>query len=550
MADKHVGPFLLGAKLGDGGMGVVYRATYTKTGQEVALKVLPLELSDDEKIVARFERELEILKKLKHPHIVQCYGGGRTGKQRFYAMEIVPGGTLSRMLKQRNQLPWQEVIEYSIQICDALHYAHSNGIIHRDLKPANLLISKDGRLKLSDFGIARDIAATALTATGRTVGTYHYMAPEQINGNSPVSHKTDLYALGCVVYEMLTGSPPFDGENPAQIFHGHLNKNIPRAAKLALDCPVWLDGLIAQLLDKNPDKRPFDAASTSLAFQEVRDKVARNVSLAGHAVSGQPTGLAVTTEVGVAKDLLKRKKSKKKETGPIYQRTWFMSLMLVLLLALMVWPFLPQTEEQLFTRAEALMKRDDPDNWRTARDKYITPLQQRFPQSRHLTVAQEWIDRLEMHNAEERLKYAARFGREPTSEGERLYIAANKYEKFGDRVTALEHYRSMIKFLETVPKSRPYQNLARRQIEAIEKSGGGKDDRAKIVADNLKKAEDLYASGQTLEARKIWRSLVTLYESNKELIPQVTQAQNRLDGKMPEKPEPEPQPEPEPAPEK
>jgi serine/threonine protein kinase len=531
MVDKQVGPFVLGKKLGDGGMGVVYRATYTKTGQEVALKLLPPELQDNEKIVARFERELDILKKLKHPHIVQCYGGGRRGTQRFYAMELIAGGSLSQHLRMRGQLPWEEVLDYGLQICQALAYAHGNGIIHRDIKPANLLITKNGQLKLSDFGIARDNAATALTATGRTVGTYHYMAPEQIKEGN-VSHKADLYALGCVLYELLTGEPPFDGESPAKIFYKHLEDKPPRAAKKALDCPVWLDSLITQLLEKDPANRPFDAASVEHALKEIREKVEHQQSLAQHAVSGQPTALAVTTEVEAARQLLQKKRKRKVDKGPIYQKTWFLVTCLVGLLGVIGWSLLPLGEEQLFRRAEAKMKSEDPADWRTANELYLTPLQTRFPKGQYATQVQGYIDRIEMSKAEERLKMSSRIGLDPKSEGERLYITAFRYEQFGDRVTALEHYRSLVQLLQgsTDPGQRAFVNLARRQMAKIDAAGGTHEDRQKIVGDALHKADQLYASGQTLEARKMWQSVVTLYEKNQELEPQVAQAQERLMG--------------------
>src|SRR4029077_4995551 len=259
MAERQLGPFLVGEKLGVGGMGVVYRATYTKTGQVVALKLLSVELSGKPRLGARFERELAILKRLKHPNIVPCFGGGKFGEQHFLAMELIEGGTLATELKKRNKLSWGEVIPLGLPICSALEHAHEHGIIHRDLKPSNLLRTKDGKLKLADFGIARDTDATALTAAGKTVGTFAYMAPEQIRGNPPVTAQTDLYALGCVMYELLTGAPPFAAETAGELLYLHIEKKPVRVSTFALDCPVWLDTLLQQLLEKEPEKRPRDA---------------------------------------------------------------------------------------------------------------------------------------------------------------------------------------------------------------------------------------------------------------------------------------------------
>jgi serine/threonine-protein kinase len=180
MAERRIGPFIIGRQLGAGGMGVVYRAVYTETGREVALKVLPPGLIGDDKIRARFEREIGILKKLSHPNIVRYYGGGTHEGQRWYAMELIDGGAVSQLLKRRGRLTPEQAIEAGRQLCAALEHAHNAGIIHRDLKPGNLFITTRGRIKLGDFGIARDTEASPLTAAGKTVGTYAYMAPEQI----------------------------------------------------------------------------------------------------------------------------------------------------------------------------------------------------------------------------------------------------------------------------------------------------------------------------------------------------------------------------------
>ncbi len=138
--------------------------------------------------------------------------------------------TLEKAIIDRGSLPWREVVELGIQICDALHYAHERGVVHRDLKPSNLMVTNDGKIKLTDFGIAKDLDKTALTATGRTLGTAAYMAPEQIRGTPAVSHKTDLYALGIVLYQMLVGKPAFEGSSPVVLMHCHLNESPPRAS--------------------------------------------------------------------------------------------------------------------------------------------------------------------------------------------------------------------------------------------------------------------------------------------------------------------------------
>ncbi|MCA9091657.1 MAG: serine/threonine protein kinase, partial [Planctomycetaceae bacterium] len=272
---RRLGPFLIFEEIGVGGMGVVYRARYEKNGTEVALKVLAPELVADPKIEKRFIRETDILKKLRHPNVVRLFGAGKSKTQRFYAMELVEGGTLDSILKRRGTLTWEETVAYSMQIAKALEHAHNAGIVHRDLKPGNLLVGDDGELKLSDFGIARDTQATALTQAGKTVGTMNYMAPEQISGAQPISLRTDLYALGCVMFQMLSGSPPFRSENQAELLFKHLDEMPPSIHDLNPDVPVPLGNLINDLLAKHPDDRPYDALAVQMLLGKVREQVAK-----------------------------------------------------------------------------------------------------------------------------------------------------------------------------------------------------------------------------------------------------------------------------------
>jgi serine/threonine-protein kinase len=539
MAERQLGPFLLGKKLGVGGMGVVYRATYSKTGQVVALKLLSKELSIKPRLVARFERELAILKKLKHPNIVPCYGGGKLGEQHFLAMELIEGGTLATELKRRSKMSWEEVITVGLQICSALEHAHEHGIIHRDLKPSNLLRTTDGKLKLADFGIARDVDATALTAAGKTVGTFAYMAPEQIRGDPPVTAKTDLYALGCVLYELLTGAPPFAAETAGELLYLHIEKKPVRVSTFALDCPVWLDTLVQQLLEKEPEKRPRDASAVSLALTEIEVKVAEQASVLTHAASGMPTNLNVTGDTNQVRSLLKSKKKKRRDTSPIYERTWFLSMCLVLVLGFIAWSLWPPNEDQLLRKATTLMETDEPANWAIARKDYLSKLQTRFPDGESAALVQQYIDKIDMHDAEEKLKYKTRWGKEPATEGERLYAQARQYELFGDRVTALEKYESMIQVLGDGSEARPYVNLAKRQKAQIESSGDARLDRLEIVAKAMQSADKAYRDGKVVEANQIWKSIIALYGENKELRPQVRKARARLADK--EDPDAEPE---------
>lgn len=272
MPRHRLAEFEVGDVLGVGTVGTIYKATDRESGETRAIKKLHPGVSQDKLIRARFEREMQILERLRHPNIIAYHGGGMDEGQLFYAMELVEGGTVKDLLEGDRALSWPVVVAIGRQICSALQFAHNHGVIHRDLKPGNLFLTRSGEVKLGDFGIARDNTASDLTDTGLTVGTHAYMAPEQITGESSISGKVDLYALGCCLFEMLVGRKVFDGENFAQLFEQHLRKSPPRVRQFVPDCPEELDQVIFELLAKSPDDRPFNARAVQAVMLQLDEK--------------------------------------------------------------------------------------------------------------------------------------------------------------------------------------------------------------------------------------------------------------------------------------
>ncbi len=250
--------FRLKEPLGVGSVGTVYRAETDDIDVPVAVKVLHPNIAHDAAMVTRFQREIVVMERLQHPHIVRHFGGGRIDGQYFFAMELLDHGSLKDRLRQ-GPLPWPLAAFYATQIASALQHAHNHGVIHRDLKPSNLFFGADGRLILGDFGIARDTHDPDATDSGKAVGTYAYMSPEQICADRQITGQADLYSLGCVLYEMLTGRPPFTGENFAQIWDQHLHAAPHGLREQGVECPEWLEALVMQLLEKEPHQRPFNA---------------------------------------------------------------------------------------------------------------------------------------------------------------------------------------------------------------------------------------------------------------------------------------------------
>jgi serine/threonine-protein kinase len=273
MHPERVGPYLIDRKIGAGGMGNVYHGVHETTGQEAAIKVLPASMAREDGFVQRFSREIDALRQLSNRHIVQLFQDGATADGTFYyAMEFVDGVTLTTAITDRKRLPWRDVIHLTMQIAAALKAAHDAGIVHRDLKPSNLMLTKDGVVKLTDFGVASLFASTRLTRTGGVVGTAEYMSPEQARGQR-ASRRSDLYSLGAVMYAMLTGRPPFTGPSANDILQKHQFAQFDKPSRYVADLPRLVEELVCQLLEKDPAKRLPDALVVMKRLEQIRTRL-------------------------------------------------------------------------------------------------------------------------------------------------------------------------------------------------------------------------------------------------------------------------------------
>ncbi|MBS0201886.1 MAG: serine/threonine protein kinase [Planctomycetes bacterium] len=529
MAKRMIGPFEVGDRIGVGGMGIVYRATYTKNGAPVALKVLSPEVSDSEALQRRFEREISILKKLQHPNVVRYYGGGRFGAQRFYAMELIAGGSVEDYLKIKKKLPWEEALDITMQVAKALEHAHEAGIVHRDLKPANLLLTGEHQIKLTDFGIARDTTATALTAAGKTVGTYAYMAPEQIRGKPPVDKKTDLYALGCVLFEMIAGETPFLSDNQGELLMMHLQEEPPRITSLVPDCPIFVEDLIFHLLEKDPAERPYDALALQVEIDDVRKKIGEQRSIAAETLAGGTANAGGTRGAEELKAAMgkTKKKKKKQDSSPIYERTWFLGLCLSLVLGFLVWHMLPWGEDKLMAEAERLLKSEFASDQIQARDKYLKLLLTRYPEGHHAAQAAAMIIDVDKKEVTTQMRARAKLRQPPANEAERQYLNAEKFLQFGDQVTALRKFGAILDLFKTKDEYRIYVLLCQDEIDKI-LAQSGSESLASFLNKRLKDADTARQSGRVGEAESIWTSIKTLYEDNEEAKVHVAYAKKKL----------------------
>lgn len=253
-------------------MGTVFRGIYKETKTPVAIKILASALAEDINFQNRFMKEIEALRQLKHPNIVRLLGYGREEMCFYYAMELVNGRSFEEEIRSGRSFGWRETLSYAIQIASALNCAHVHGIIHRDLKPANLMLTSNGIVKLSDFGIATLFGSDKITSVGSVVGTINYMAPEQAAAQ-PVTTRTDLYAFGAVLVALLTGHPPYSASTLPEIIHQHATSPARRPSQMGIDLPVEFDELIGRLLERNPEKRPKNAYFVQRLLEAMQEEL-------------------------------------------------------------------------------------------------------------------------------------------------------------------------------------------------------------------------------------------------------------------------------------
>ena len=534
MSARQIGPFILDQQIGVGGMGIVYSAMYPKNNKKVAIKVLAPGLISDPKLLKRFEREIEILKRLDHPNIVKYFGGGTHGDQRWYAMEYIDGGSLQQVLKKRKRLSWEQTVHVGRQVSSALEHAHNAGIIHRDLKPANLFLSKKGRLTLGDFGIARDTEATALTAAGKTVGTYAYMAPEQIQAGFPITGKTDLYALGCLLYEVIVGETPFKSDNPMDMLMQHLNDDPYNVCEKVPDCPVWLDQLIERLLAKSPDDRPHDALAVHTELGEIRDKVTAGV---GAAMADTVVGKRASKQAGAQeKSPNKKKKKKKKKDVPFHEQTWFLAICLIALIGATAWLLRPPGEDSYRDSWNELMsvngseQQEDVEYARRAAAEKADEYLKTFPDGEYVAEAREVSDSIHpliletplkkladrdaeidspfkaqcaqavKREDEEGLKYVIDWSNtsEPNSGGSLVVNplpAMQRWKALTNTGRAMESPDDETRWL-TILCENHHGHFRQMLIES--------SDAYKYLRERMETAEELFAKGETAEATAIW----------------------------------------------
>jgi len=310
-----VGRYVILDRIGSGSMGRVYKARHLMMDRTVAIKIIAPEIASNERVVARFQREMKLVGRLDHPNVVRAFDADRVSKVLFIVMEYVPGQSLGERLK-KGPVPALEMVEYAAQACLGLAHAHGQGIVHRDIKPSNILVTNDRKVKVLDLGLGvlmeADTSATFATADGIAVGTVDYMSPEQACGRE-VDGRTDVYGLGCTIYHLTTGKLPFPGSNPIERLGKRLSgKHVPITEHLP-DVPASFVRVLDKMMALKPSERYATAAEAAEALASlVRPrKVPQAITTTPQSDSQKPTPAPAPVEKII-------------QTEPVYPR-WFRS---------------------------------------------------------------------------------------------------------------------------------------------------------------------------------------------------------------------------------
>jgi len=351
------GRYELIEKIGGGGMALVYKAKCKLLNRFVAVKLLRPEFTADEEFVKRFRIEAQAAASLSHPNIVSIYDVGKEDDMHYIVMEYVNGITLKDYLIQNSVLDWKEAVNIVIQICSAIEHAHENHIVHRDIKPHNILLTKDGVAKVTDFGIARAVTSSTITVVGSTIGSVHYFSPEQARGGFS-DEKSDLYSLGIVLYELVTGKLPFNGESPVAIALKHIQDIAEEPLSVKEDLPQGVNDIIMLAIEKDQKNR-YQSATEMLEhlYQVLKNP---NMELAlddGENIYDSPT--VRMPSIGEKKNLgekdfqktggnkMKKKKKEKTTTILAIATSIIVIGLIVFLVGKIIWPALAPPDEYL-----------------------------------------------------------------------------------------------------------------------------------------------------------------------------------------------------------
>lgn len=534
MIGTRIGTWVIEAEVGRGPMGTVYKARSADFAGEqpavAAVKLLTHPLTQEAAFQARFPAEMLALRRLSHPNVARFYDSGVHAGLAYYATEFVDGTDCGTLLRQREKtagtpgLSWrEEILSIAAQAARGLKHGHHRSLLHRDLKPSNLVLTRDGLLKLTDFGVAKVYNLAPLALPGDPTGTAGYLAPEHFTGK-PLTRRSDLYALGGVLYTLLAGRPPFAAATAAEFMHKHCYMLPDRPANFVPKLPPEVDELVCELLAKDPGRRPASAA----AFLDELDRVRGKLERKGERIvyppdPGDPTGThaALPAAAGGAAgaDRAERRERLLKAAG-------LLALLLLVVGAILFAFFRPRPPaDELWAAAQPLLRSDDPAAWDKAIDDYLDPLTRWHPdqyaaevkEARATIAARKELHKLVVQGASDRYR----------SEAERLYYRGLRQAQAGDWAAARATWEAVAGAFGRVGAERSWAELARDGLAELGRRTPPAPDpgrAARAVDAVVAEAEKLRAAGQGAVADSMLEELDRLYADRPDVQARIRQA--------------------------
>jgi eukaryotic-like serine/threonine-protein kinase len=526
---SRIGPIALEEPLGGSSDSNVLRGIHLERNKTMAVKLLPRHMINRAMGGDYFASDVKTLQKLVHPKIARVYGGAIDNGQPYLAMELVDGESLRRLLDRRGRLSWETTADIAEAICEALDYAHKAGLAHQRLTPSRVMLTPTGGVKLLGFDCQ-------MTDKDEVVGlrspmtVANYLSPEAFRGKPSAALPTaDMFSLGVIIYECLTGQLPWKASSPAELVQVRRNSPAPRVSAAVYECPVWLDVLVAKLLETKRGIRLATADATRRAIIEARRKVAQGMSAAQQAYSGRQGALTVDADRREISRIRRKQVTREHDDSPFYERAWFLALCLAAVIGVGAYFMWPKSEETLFAAAAPLMASEDPVQWRRAKDQYLDELLSRFPDTKYKDEIEKFEDRYAVHRARERIKNIDRFGKSPESEVERLYAEGWRFERFDDLHTAWQKYEAVLKKADRGDiDQRAYATLAKEGITRIRADVDAGLEVADLIQEKLDEASRLAQQGKKIQARVVLDKIVSMYGKNAEVRPLVDQARSQI----------------------
>lgn len=545
MPRSRLGPLAIESKLGDHpSTSSVWRAVHVQNRKSVAVKVFSVPFGGTPEARRLFVDEWERLKLLSHPGLAKCFGGGFEETDAYVAYELIEGETLSSQIERNGRLSWENALEIGQGLAETLEYLHSQGFVHGSIVPDKVIVSGFAPVLL-DIRLDR-FGSPFRTSRPPTVDQIARQAPElvgttshQLAPSGAATASSDLYSLGALLYHAITGRLPISGDRIEDVRAGVHDQVPPTPASIVLECPIWFDKLIMQLLEKDPVNRPPNATAVKLALAEVRKRSLSRTGVAEHVSSGfSPLQVTTQQDKDEARTLLGRgvvdlsRVDEEEEEIPDatvwHDQPWFLIGGLVALLALLAYVAWPASEASLRAEAEQLIAQDTRSSLAQAERHPLREILNRFPDGANAQWAKTQVDLINVKQFLHQLSVKIKNNLPIKNQGELLHKQAQEYAANGDIAAAIDKYHSMVTVLGDDPEYETAVNAARFQIGVLEEQAEGESDAAKIVRNKLKQADQLLADNQVVEARKIWYSLVELYGDNSDLKPLIDIAQQRL----------------------